>query len=154
MKKVKIFNYLDELDAFVLTEEYKRIAGHLGLDGWEKHAWIGRLFTMDNDFGEHWFDNWEHREQMADEAKKMGLDQDELLILDASRFTDSKDGPCHTDAFRKRFWTEVLQKLELSLELIIEEARENYQTLKEMEMADFDDFEERVQSVQKNTEPI
>lgn len=66
--KITIFKYLEELDAFVLTDEYKRIAGHLGLDGGERYAWIGRLFTMDNDFGEHWFDNWELRGQIAEEA--------------------------------------------------------------------------------------
>ncbi|MFN0035117.1 MAG: hypothetical protein ACKVUS_08625 [Saprospiraceae bacterium] len=147
MKKVKIFKHLKELDAFVLTEEYKRIAEHLGLDGWERYAWIGRLFTMDNDFGEHWFDNWELREQMADEAEKLGFDEDELLIVDASRFADTKDGPCHTDTFRKRFWMEVLQNLELSPDLIIEEARANFQSAKELGISDFKDFEARVQTL-------
>lgn len=144
---IKIFRHLPELDAFVLTDEYQRIAEHLGLDGWERYAWIGRLFTMDNDFGEHWFDNWELRGQKADEAEKMGFDEGELLIVDAARFSDGKDGPCHTDAFRKKFWTEVLLNLELSLDLIVTEARENYETLKRLDLADFDNFEERVQEL-------
>jgi len=150
MKKVKIFKYLNELDAFVLTDEYKHVAEHLGLGGWESYAWIGRLFTMDNDFGEHWFDNWELREQMAADAEKLGFDESELLIFDASRMTDFKDGPCHSDASRKKFWTEVLQNLELSLDLIIEEARSNYQTSTELGIADFEDFEERVQTLNSN----
>lgn len=70
--------------------------------------------------------------------------------MDAARFADSKDGPCHTDAFRKKFWTEVLQNLELDLDLIIEEARKNYQTLKKLEMADFLDFEEQVKTLNFN----
>jgi hypothetical protein len=91
---------------------------------------------------------------MAADAERLGFDENELLILDASRFADGKDGPCHSDVFRKQFWTEVLQNLELSLDLIIEEARENYQTSKELGIAEFEDFEERVQALSgKKSQP-
>ena len=34
-----------------------------------------------------------------------------------------RDGPCHTPEFRKRFWTDMLKSLELSCDLICDEAR-------------------------------
>jgi hypothetical protein len=113
--KVRIFRYLDELDAFDVTEMYRDIADTLGLAEWTPVVWIGRLFSLDNDYGEHWFDNWELREQK-------GLSQRHLLI-DPMRFKDDRDGPCHPPEFRKRFWTDVLQSLELSFDLICDEAR-------------------------------
>lgn len=43
--------------------------------------------------------------------------------IDPERFQNGKDGPCHQPAFRKRFWTDVLRSLELSFDLIADEAR-------------------------------
>jgi hypothetical protein len=60
---VRIFRFLDDMDAFVATEAYRDIADTLGLSEWTPVVWIGRLFALDNDYGEHWFDNWELREQ-------------------------------------------------------------------------------------------
>ncbi len=62
MKSLKIFRYLAELDCFVVTEEYRRLADYLGLTEWHPAVWIGRLLILDNDYGEHWFDNWDLRE--------------------------------------------------------------------------------------------
>ena len=62
---IRVFRYLEDLDAFVVTDEYREIADSLGLTEWHPAVWIGRLFCMDNDFGEHWFDNWELREQLG-----------------------------------------------------------------------------------------
>jgi hypothetical protein len=115
-RRVKIFRYLDDLDAFVVTDEYRRIAESLGLTEWNPVVWIGRLFFLDNDFGEHWFDNWDLREQQ-------GLSE-EYLIVDPYRFKNGADGPCNTAEFRKRFWTEVLACLELSLDLLFDKARQ------------------------------
>ena len=98
--KVRIFRYLEEVDAFVITDEYRRIADSLGLTEWNPVVWIGRLFILDNDFGEHWFDNWDLREQR-------GLTE-EHLIIDPDRFKNDVDGPCNTPEFRKRFQTEGL----------------------------------------------
>ena len=57
-----IFRYLDNLlDAFDVSEMYRDIADTLGLTEWTPVVWIGRLFALDNDYGEHWFDNWELR---------------------------------------------------------------------------------------------
>lgn len=121
-RKVKVFKYLPELDAFDVTDEYRAIADLLGLTEWHPVVWIGRLFTLDNDFGEHWFDNWDLREQNEDRASELGLDANTLFFIDPDRFQNGKDGPCHTAEFRKRFWTEVLDSLELSLALLFEEA--------------------------------
>lgn len=121
---MRIFRYRHEVEAFELTPEYSALAEALDLDGWESVAWIGRLFSLDNDVGEHWFDNWELREQRAEVAARHGLDANTLLIVNPRRMTDGRDGPCNTDEFRARFWTEVLASLELSEELIIAKARE------------------------------
>jgi hypothetical protein len=121
---VRIFRYHPGVDAFALTAEYAALAEVLGMEGWESFAWIGRLFTLDNDVGEHWFDNWALREQRAEVAARHGLDADTLLFIDPRRMADGRDGPCNTDEFRTRFWTEVLSSLDLSEELIITKARE------------------------------
>lgn len=55
MQRVKIFRYLDDLDCFVVSDEYRAIADQLGLTEWSPVVWIGRLFSFDNDYGEHWF---------------------------------------------------------------------------------------------------
>jgi len=35
---LKIFQYIAELDCFVVTEHYRRVADYLGLDSGEKHG--------------------------------------------------------------------------------------------------------------------
>ena len=122
--EMRIFRYHPEVDAFTLTPEYEALAEVLDIGGWEAFAWIGRLFSMDNDVGEHWFDNWDLREQRTDVATRHGLDPDTLLVIDPRSMADGRDGPCNTDEFRARFWTEVLSSLELSEDLIITKARE------------------------------
>ena len=122
-KTIRIFRYLDDLDCFVVSDEYANLAEHLGLVEWSAVVWIGRLFTLDNDYGEHWFDNWHLREELEAEAVRRGLSTDDLLIIDPQRFADGRDGPCHPPAFRKRFWTDVLLSLELSYGVLFDEAR-------------------------------
>jgi len=78
---------------------------------------------MDNDVGEHWFDNWDLREQLRPQAEQRGIAYEDLLIINPQRFQDGADGPCHTPEQRKRFWTDVLRSLELSYELLFTEAR-------------------------------
>src|ERR1051325_4105516 len=97
---VRIFKYLDSLDAFVVTEEYRRLAERLGLSEWNPVVWIGRLFMLDNDYGEHWFDNWDQREALAERAAELGIDADELLIVAPERMANGKDGPCHPPELR------------------------------------------------------
>jgi hypothetical protein len=43
MTKVKIFNYIPELDAFVVTDEYREIADTLNLSEWNPVVWIGEI---------------------------------------------------------------------------------------------------------------
>lgn len=78
---------------------------------------------MDNDVGEHWFDNWDERDALEAKAKRLGIYEDHLMIIRPSKFADGRDGPCHTPEFRKHFWTDVLRSLELSHELLFQEAR-------------------------------
>ena len=123
MQRTKIFRYLDDLDCFVVSDKYRCIADQLGLTEWSPVVWIGQLFTLDNDYGEHWFDNWHLREPLEAESMRHGLTEEDLLIIDPERFQNGKDGPCHSSEFRRRFWTDVLRSLELSFELLADEAR-------------------------------
>ena len=133
-RRIKIFRYIEELDGFDVTDEYREIAEDLGLAEWTPVVWIGRLFTMDNDLGEHWFDNWDLRDEKRPDAGRLCFDADQLLFIDPERFQDGRDGPCHSSGFRKRFWTDVLKSLELDQELLFDEAREfNKVTKKLME---------------------
>lgn len=123
MRAIRVFRYLPDLDAFEVTPEYARLASVLGLAEWNPVNWIGRLFSMDNDFGEHWFDNWDARDRIRERAARAGLNADTLLVLDPDRFSDGRDGPCHSREIRGRFWRDVLRSLELSPELLFDEAR-------------------------------
>jgi hypothetical protein len=123
MNSVKIFQYIQELDSFIVTDKYRKIAEYLNLTEWNPVVWIGRLFILDNDYGEHWFDNWNLREQKKADAERLGIPCDELMIIDPERFKDDRDGPCHNPELRKQFWTDVLKSLELSYDLLFEEAR-------------------------------
>src|SRR6476469_5743219 len=101
---MKIFNYIDQLDCFVVNPTYKVVADKLGLTEWNEVVWIGRFFSLDNDYGEHWFDNWELRAPLEQKAEKLGLDITKLFILDPDRFRNDVDGPCHDPETRVLFW--------------------------------------------------
>ena len=123
-KTIRVFKRIPELDCFIVDDSFAKISEYLGLTEWTPVVWIGRLFTLDNDLGEHWFDNWHLRDELSEHAAKLGYDSGQLLIIDPARFQDGKDGPCHSPALRRRFWTDVLASLELSVELLAEKARE------------------------------
>ena len=145
---IKIFKYIHDLNCFVVDDEYKKISNKLGLTEWNEVVWIGRLFTLDNDYGEHWFDNWELRDNLADKAKQLGIDYDDLLIIDPDRFKNDKDGPCHTDTERVNFWTDVLKSLQLSLDTLISEARKlNEENRLHDEEEFLPDLEDRIQEI-------
>lgn len=147
---LRIFRYVDELDAFLVTEEYRRLADYLGLSEWHPVVWIGRLFMLDNDYGEHWFDNWEEREAVAARAVELGIDPYELMIISPEKLADGTDGPCHSSEFRKRFWTEVLKSLELSCDLLFEKAREMNARIKEvLPERHIEDLEERIRHIRE-----
>jgi hypothetical protein len=150
MPTVRVFTYIEQLDAFVITDEYRRLADHLGLIEWHPAVWIGRLFTLDNDYGEHWFDNWEEREALEAQAQKLGLASDELMIIVPERFKNDYDGPCHTPALRKQFWTDVLKSLELSYDTLFEEARQQNAAIKEFLPDEYiEDLEARILAIQR-----
>lgn len=148
MKCLRIFRYIEELDAFLVTDEYRGVADQLGLSEWNPVVWIGRLFTLDNDFGEHWFDNWTLREEKAQVAESLGIACEDLLIIDPERFKDGRDGPCHPAEFRRAFWTDVLISLELSYDLLFEEARRFNENRTELIPQDYiEDLEHRIHKI-------
>lgn len=148
---IKVFKYIEELDCFIVENEYKFISERLGLNEWNHIVWIGSFFTLDNDYGEHWFDNWEQREILENKAKELNIDYNDLLIIDPSRLVNNKDGSCHSDSERKSFWTDVLKSLELSLDTIITEARKLNEEYKLLGLLDDDeylpDLENRIQEI-------
>ncbi len=148
MATIRVFRYLEELDAFKVTDEFSDLANRLGLTEWSPVVWIGRLFTLDNDFGEHWFDNWEKREKLEAKAKELGMDASDLMIVVPDRFVDGKDGPCHTPEIRKAFWTDVLKSLEVSYELLFEVARFNNSKVGKVIPEEYiKDLEERIAEI-------
>ena len=151
MPTVRVFKYLDQLDAFVVTDEYRHLADQLGLREWNPVVWIGRLFTLDNDYGEHWFDNWEERAALESDAQKLGIASDQLMIIVPDKFKNDDDGPCHSPAFRKQFWTDVLKSLELSYDTLFEQARQCNVFAKEHLLDEFiEDLEERIAIIRTN----
>ncbi len=133
----------------MVSDGYRQIADQLGLSEWRPAVWIGRLFTLDNDYGEHWFDNWDLREQLKPEADKRGISYEDLMVIDPDRFKNDDDGPCHTPELRKKFWTDVLKSLELSYDLIFAEARaENVKIRESVPERYVENLEEIIQQIQ------
>jgi hypothetical protein len=147
---LKIFDYLPDLDCFVVNAQYRALADQLGLTEWHSAVWIGRLFTLDNDYGEHWFDNWDLRDQRQAQAEQRGIAYEDLMVIDPDRFKNDRDGPCHTPEFRKRFWTDVLKSLELSYAVLFAEARAENEKIREL-IPDMyiADLEQRIERIQK-----
>lgn len=145
MTQVKVFQYLEKYDAFDVTPEYRDAAKWLGLGEWTPVVWICRLLALDNDYGEHIFDNWDEREALEQQHGEDDLST--LLVVVPGRFKDGRDGPCHSDALRKRFWTDVLKGMHLSLETLFVAARENNEAWKNSILADdkyMHDLEDRI----------
>lgn len=149
MAPIRVFLYVEELDAFLVTEEFSSLADRLNLSEWHPVVWLGRLFTLDEDYGEHWFDNWDEREEREEKARSLGMDDYDLMVVVPSRFTGRRDGPCHSDAIRKAFWTDVLKSLELSYDLIFQVARYWNEWHKEHFQEEYvEDLEERIAQVE------
>lgn len=132
MPTLQVFNDAEALDAFLVTPEFTAVSERLGLTEWTPVVWIGRLFFLDNDYGEHWFDNWDEREALEARAAELGISDFDLMIVVPTRYQDGQDGPCNTDSVRKVFWTDVLKSLTLSYDLLFEQARDNNQKMREM----------------------
>jgi hypothetical protein len=111
------------IDAFVVNPDFKSISDDLGLTEWNEVVWIGRYFMLDNDYGEHWFDNWSNRDDREIKAMELNISYDSILAIDPEKFKNGVDGPCHNNLLRKKFWTDVLKFMHLSLDLIVDEAR-------------------------------
>ncbi|MDQ3683913.1 MAG: hypothetical protein M3352_12705 [Bacteroidota bacterium] len=145
---IKIFDYIDELNCFVVNPKFKEIADYLGITEWNEVVWIGRYFTLDNDYGEHWFDNWQEKDALEEKAIALRYPYDDLLVIDPERFRNGKDGPCHNDEEIKNFWTDVLKSLHLNINTIISEAIKFNQEALNRNGSDYlPDLEERIQHV-------
>lgn len=130
----KPFDYIKELDAFTVNEEFDKLAKELGVSEWHSTVWIGRFFTLDSDYGEHWFDNWDLREDRRIKAKQLGIEDNHLMVVSPLRFKMidfGDDGPCHTDDHIKQFWTDILKTMKISLKTIASEARKNKREIEE-----------------------
>ncbi len=146
----KVFKYIEELDCFIAEPAYKRIANKLGVNEWNEVVWLGRYFTLDNDYGEHWFDNWDLREKIESQISGLQVDSAEVFIIDPDRFKNEKDRPCHTPEERKRFWTDVLKSLHLSYETIFGEARKLNEERRLYDADDYiNDLESRIEAIKK-----
>lgn len=148
-KYMRIFKYISELDCFVVDPEYKKVADLLGITEWNEVVWIGRFFTLDNDYGEHWFDNWEERDELEKKAESIGIKYDDLLIINTDRFKNDIDGPCHSESERKKFWTDVLKSLDLSLDTIFAESiklNKEYKDAGETFISDLDSVIEKIKA--------
>ena len=149
MTQIKVFQYLEKYDAFDVTPEYYEATGWLGLHEWTPVVWLTRLLAMDNDFGEHVFDNWNEREALEKEHGETDLSH--LLVVVGKRFQDGSDGPCNTEEFRKQFWTDILKSMHLSLETIFVKAREHNESWKNCEFYPdkfMHDLEDRIDFIQ------
>jgi hypothetical protein len=147
---IKIFEYLEDIDCFIVSSQYKSIAQNLGLGEWHEAVWIGRYFTLDNDYGEHWFDNWEFRSKIETETNLLGIDPSDVLIVDPDRFKNGEDGPCHSDEGRKQFWTDVLKSLHLSYDVLFAEARHLNEERRLYDEESFiTDLEDRIEKLKK-----
>ena len=145
MKDIQVFRFIEELDAFVVTKEFKYVSEQLGLEEWNAVVWIGRLLIMDNDFGEHLFDNWEEREEREVEAQKLGIDSSDLMIVVADKFINEQDGPCNAPEIRKAFWTDVLKSLRLSFDFLFQKAYLTNERVKELFPEDYiSDLDQRI----------
>lgn len=147
MTSIKVFHYIEQLDCFVVNPEYKVIADKLGVSEWNEVVWIGRYFMFDNDFGEHWFDNWALRDKLEKKAEALGIAYDDLLVLDPDRFKMG-DG-LHSDSERMQFWTDVLKSLQLSLDTIINEAIRFNEKRDKADEGYIADMESRIAEIRK-----
>ncbi len=148
MPNIRVFKYIEELDAFLVTDEFSKLNDRLNLTEWHPVVWIGRLFTMDNDVGEHWFDNWDERKAHEAKAQALGINSYDLMVVVPDRFEDGRDGPCHPPEIRKAFWTDILKSLELSYEFVFQAARFWNQCRKENVPEDYvEDLEERIAQI-------
>jgi hypothetical protein len=147
---IKIFEYLEELDCFVISPHYKSLAVTLGLTEWHEAVWLGRYFSLDNDYGEHWFDNWGLRSKIEKETDLLGIDPSDILVIDPERFKNGADGPCHSDQERKLFWTDVLKSLHLSYTVLFAEARHLNEERRLVGVEDFIiDLEDRIEKIKR-----
>ena len=91
---------------------------------------------------------WDERDERAAKAQELGIAYEDILPIYPARFKNNQDGPCHTDEPRKKFWTDVLISLQLSLDTLIMEARHMNEQRKQSLIDDhLEDLEERIEKI-------
>lgn len=115
---IPIFQYHESLDGFTIHPAYQKWFISTGVLESPPVDWIGCLLCLDNGFGEILFENDALRVKHADQIHALGLDPSQVFFLEPKRFQTGEDGPCHTDEFRKSFWTQTLRQLRVTPELL------------------------------------
>lgn len=123
----QVFDYIDFADCFVVNREFEQVNWLVGLHEWHAVVWLGRAFISNNDFGEHWFDSWDERDELFSKHKERFLeigikDEGELMIVLPEVMAPKKlttDGPCNSPETLKKIWTDVLKSLKISKETLI-----------------------------------
>jgi hypothetical protein len=88
------------------------------------------------------------RDSLEERAKEIDIGYEDLLIIDASRFKNGFDGPCHDDRKRLSFWRDVLKSLQLSYETLFAEARKENGKRKEHDPSSYIvDIEDRIRRI-------
>ena len=100
---------------------------------------------MINDYGEHWFDHWEDRDELEEAALKLGIESYDLMIVKAETLSTEWDGSCHSREIRKMFWTQVLKSLKLDMQFLIALACEENQKVVERPDCYLPDLEQRIE---------
>ncbi|HIH11881.1 TPA: hypothetical protein HA241_06845 [Candidatus Woesearchaeota archaeon] len=148
---VQVFSYVPALHAFVVNDNYKNISDRLGLEEWNPVVWLGRYFCLDNDYGEHWMNCDERRDQIMSEIRRLGLAPEQVYVVDADYFQQSGQDGVHSSELRGLFWRDLLSSLRLSYELLFEEARyANELTATHLSTDDTDyiaDLEQRIDGI-------
>src|SRR5687767_5301847 len=88
MDFLKVFDYLPDLDCFIVNPKFQDIVTRLGLAEWTPVVWICRYLILDNDYGEHVFDNWDERDALVKLAKEKGISLEKVASPEDSYYTE------------------------------------------------------------------
>ena len=139
---IKVFQPGPTHGTFFCTKEFEQACAELNISEWHAAVWIGRLFARNQDFGEHWFDNWDEREELENFSLIFPKDEDysSLLIVVPRSFIQKSqscwscgekivkincpncqkelnikpDGPVYSEEVVKSFWIDVCESLIVS----------------------------------------
>ena len=130
MKRIHIFRYLPEVNAFDVTPEYAELAELVGLVGGIPSCGSGGSSASTT--------------MLASTGSTTGICAKSVRLTRTSwarcersahprpaPLTDGTDGPCNAPDIRLRFWRDVLTSLELTTDLLFAKARDNNNRIQE-----------------------